>query len=336
MRNVVMRLFDDGLSSVQIARQLRNVVSERTVRRWKNSYKATGGIDLKSPPGRPRIVRTKGLIQKVKQRLSSKSRQSARRLAKSLGVSRETMRRLLQDDLNLRAYRITTQPKLTEDHKKRRVSFAYWVRKELRKRDHGQILFTDEKYFSLEGVFNRQNERVYAVSREDADQQGGINQTSKYPKRIMIWLGASKNGLTSPIIFQPGETLSHENYINVVLPHARVEGERLLGTDFIYQQDNATPHVHRKSLTWCAENFSNFIDNERWPPNSPDLNVLDYYVWDAVTTNMQWDKVNDYHSLTEEIKRGIRRVPLEDVCRSVQSWSKRILTILKTKGEYIK
>jgi hypothetical protein len=60
------------------------------------------------------------------------------------------------------------------------------VRKFLRKEDHGKILFSDEKYFSVEGVFNRQNELVYAASRLEADEQGGINERSKYPKRIMI------------------------------------------------------------------------------------------------------------------------------------------------------
>ncbi|CAF3422818.1 unnamed protein product, partial [Rotaria sp. Silwood2] len=44
----------------------------------------------------------------------------------------------------------------------------------------------------------------------------------------MVWLGASKNGLTTPIIFKPGETLIHTNYFEVVLPHAQAEGERLL------------------------------------------------------------------------------------------------------------
>jgi hypothetical protein len=122
----------------------------------------------------------------VKQRLICKGRQSAHKLAKSFDVSRETMRRIIKEDLNLRAYRITTQPKLTDDHRKRRVSFAYWVRKFLRKEDHGKILFSDEKYFSVEGVFNRQNELVYAASRLEADEQGGINERSKYPKRIMI------------------------------------------------------------------------------------------------------------------------------------------------------
>ncbi len=79
--------------------------------------------------------------------------------------------------------------------------------------------------------------RVYSIAK------------TKYPKRIILWLGASKNDLKSPIIFEPDETLSHKNYIEVVLPHTQSEGKRLLGDDFIYQQDNATPHTHQELLT---------------------------------------------------------------------------------------
>ena len=106
--------------------------------------------------------------------------------------------------------------------------------------------------------------------------------------------------------------------------------------DFIYQQDNATPHTHKKSLAWCEENFWYVIGNDRWPPNSPDLNVLDYYVWDAITNNMQWDKVENYDSLINEIRKGIRRVPKDNLVRSIENWSSRILTVLKMKGAYIK
>ncbi|CAF4393824.1 unnamed protein product, partial [Rotaria magnacalcarata] len=225
LRKVVMRMTDDGISSRQIAKELRNVVSDRTVRRWQHLYKRTGSIDLNVPNGRPRIVRTKQLIQK-------------------------------------------------DDHKQRRKSFAYWVRKSLRKKDHGSTLFTDEKYFGMDGIYNRQNDRAYASSRQEADAHGGIHRLSKFPKRIMVWLGACKEGLTTPIVFKPGETLTHKNYVDIVLPHALAEDQRLLGEDFIYQQDNAIPHTHKDSLTWIRNKFSRFIDETKWPPNSPNLSVL--------------------------------------------------------------
>ena len=331
-----MQLIDNGLSSLQISKQLRNVVSQRTVRRWRQLYESTGKIDLRSPPGRTRTIRTKKLIRKVSKRLVSKGRQSARRLAKSFAVSRETMRRIIKNDLRLRPYRMTTRPKLTEDHKRRRVSFAYWVRRELKKEDHRQILFSDEKYFSVEGVFNRQNDRIYASSRLEADQRGGVHPTSKYPKRVMVWLGACHNGLTSPLFFKPGETLTHKNYIDVVLPHALSEGERLLGDRFIYQQDNAKPHVHRQTIEWCEQNFDRFISSRRWPANSPDLNVLDYHVWDAVNAAIRWEEVHDYDSLIDEIRGAVHRVPLDGLLRSIESWSHRLSTISSTKGIFFK
>lgn len=81
IQKVVLRMTDDGMSSLQIAKQLRKVVSERTVRRWQHLYRSVGTIDLKKPPGRPRIIRTKNLIRKVKHRLIYKGRRSARKLA---------------------------------------------------------------------------------------------------------------------------------------------------------------------------------------------------------------------------------------------------------------
>ncbi|CAM4820023.1 unnamed protein product [Rotaria magnacalcarata] len=326
----------DGMSSLQIAKQLRKVVSERTVRRWQHMYRSTDTIDLKTPAGRPRIIRTKSLIRKVKNRFIYKGRQSARKLVNSRGISKGTIGRIIHEDLHLHAYRVIVESNLNDEHKQRRVSFTYWVRKFLRKKDREKILFTDEKYFELGGIFNRQNDRVYTPSRYYADEHKGTKPTAKFPKKLMVWLAASKNGLSLPIIFEPGETLTHENYIEIVLPHALSEGQRLLGDNFIYRQDNATPHKHKDLIAWIKKNFPRFIDEKKWPPNSPDLNVLDYYVWDAIGHNMHWDKVKSYDSLIDEIKKGISRVPKNDLLRSVQNWSSRIFSILKTKGAYIK
>lgn len=134
LRKLVVRMTDDGMSSRQIAKQLRKVVSDRTVRRWQHLYKTTGAIDLKAPTGRHRIIRTKNLIRKMKQGFICKSRRNARQLAKSFQVFRRTMGRITREDLHLHAYHVTTQPNLHNNHKQRRISFAYWVRKWLKKK----------------------------------------------------------------------------------------------------------------------------------------------------------------------------------------------------------
>jgi hypothetical protein len=55
-------------------------------------------------------------------------------------------------------------------------------------------------------------------------------------------------------------------------------------------------------------NDSRFINANKWPPNSPDLNILDYHVWDAISHNMHGDRVKYYDLLIDEIKKGINRV----------------------------
>ena len=40
-----------------------------------------------------------------------------------------------------------------------------------------KVLFSDEKLFDIDGVYNSQNDKVWAVTRGEADKQGGIKQT---------------------------------------------------------------------------------------------------------------------------------------------------------------
>jgi hypothetical protein len=58
--------------------------------------------------------------------------------------------------------------------------------KVIKKKDREKNLFTDEKYFELDGMFNRQNNFVYVPCRQEADEHGGIRTTAKFPKRLMV------------------------------------------------------------------------------------------------------------------------------------------------------
>jgi hypothetical protein len=77
-------------------------------------------------------------------------------------------------------YIILRTPLLTETHIKQRLNFARWWRKNKTNvfRDK-PFMFSDEKIFVIDGGLNRQNNRVYALSREQANQNGG-NFLNKY------------------------------------------------------------------------------------------------------------------------------------------------------------
>ncbi|CAF4675444.1 unnamed protein product, partial [Rotaria magnacalcarata] len=58
----------------------------------------------------------------------------------------------------------------------------------------------------------------------------------------MVWLGVCYEGITRPVIIEHG-TIDTNRYIADILPVALKDGKQMLGNEFIFQQDGATPHT---------------------------------------------------------------------------------------------
>ncbi|CAF4160995.1 unnamed protein product [Rotaria magnacalcarata] len=160
----------------------------------------TRSIELPGTHGGPRIIRTKENILKVKNRLRRKKRVSARKLSMELGISATSIRRILKIDLGLKPYKKIIEPSLSDDQKIKRKKVANWVRNNFRKEETMRILFSDEKFFDIDGVYNSQNDRVWAVDRGDADEKSDIQQRRKFPQKVMMWLGAYSKGVMLLVI----------------------------------------------------------------------------------------------------------------------------------------
>ena len=59
-------------------------------------------------------------------------------------------------------------------------------------------MFLDEKWFNQDGLFNRQNGRVYAPSRSAANESGGLGEEHKHPFQVSL--------ADSPFIEQPDQS----------------------------------------------------------------------------------------------------------------------------------
>ena len=71
---------------------------------------------------------------------------------------------------------------LTDEHKEKRMKFANWIRTNFRKENTMNILFSDEKIFHIDGVYNSHNDRIWAVNRAAADAKGGMRRKRKCPR----------------------------------------------------------------------------------------------------------------------------------------------------------
>jgi hypothetical protein len=89
----------------------------------------------------------------------------------------------LTEDLHLHAYKKIIKQKLTDEHKDKRKKFVNWVFNNFRKEETMRILFSDEKMFDVDGIYNSRNERIWAVSRVEANEKGGIKMKQKFPQK---------------------------------------------------------------------------------------------------------------------------------------------------------
>jgi len=79
--------------------------------------------------------------------------------------------------------------------------------------------------------------------------------------------------------FIPDKTkVNAKLYVETLLPELVQDCRSVLSSGFIFQQDGVPTHTAKLAQDWIATNCS----KSEWPPNSPDLNPLDYHVWGAM------------------------------------------------------
>ena len=287
IRKLIKSWLESGYDAPRIYSMLNKTVSRATVYRWVDRI-LKSGISAKTSSGRPRSVRTKQFIAKVRRNvLSNKNRKSARKIAKDTICSPQTVLRTIHNDLCLKAYTRIRVPSLTTAQILKIKSFSHWIRNRF---DHAlcrKILFSDEKVFNQDGQYNRQNDRVYAESRKAANEALGLRKVHKFPFKVMVWYGLTYDGPTKPV-FLPEKTSFNSNfYIKNVLPVAQRDGMKLIGKDFVYQQDGATSHTSQETISAIKNMDIELIGPDVWPPNSPDLNPLDYFFWNEVENRLK-------------------------------------------------
>ena len=70
LQKFVLSKYQNGDSLI---RHLNGAIGLRTIERWCKILRKIGSIDLSKLSGRPRVIRTKRMIQKAKNRLKRKN-----------------------------------------------------------------------------------------------------------------------------------------------------------------------------------------------------------------------------------------------------------------------
>ncbi|CAF2096507.1 unnamed protein product [Rotaria magnacalcarata] len=152
----------------------------------------------------------------------------------------------------------------------------------------------------------------------------------------MVALGATWNGITVPFFFQRGERLNCKTYLDELLPFYKMEGDRLFGhQNWGFQQDGASCHTDKSVQKWRKKNFKFFISKDKWPPNSPELNPLDYSIWNSISNNVAYYKVKTVNDLRREIEKATKKIDANYVRDTISVFLRRVRSVEKHNGELI-
>jgi len=105
-------------------------------------------------------------------------------------------------------------------------------------------------------------------------------------------------------------------YVGRLLPSLVDDCTRLLPSGYIFQQDGAPAHSSCHAELAPA-NCPDFIAKDQWPPNSPDLNPLNYHIWGAMLE--AYHKRHPKPKMIAELKEVLQVIWDSDKQKSSQS-----------------
>lgn len=321
-RNSICILREEGWTVQALAERFG--VNRRTIMRLEQKVRQTGSIEDRPRAGRPVVMTPRQ--NRILRRMSTEDRHQVSRTLRqrlqqehNIRVSQRTVaRRLLQ--MGLRGCISKRKPLLTQRHKGRRLEWARnhqdWTVEQWR-----NVLFSDETPLHL--VQNRQRRYVRRQVGQ-AHAAECIRPTVHGGGGRMVW--GAFDGHGTLILHTVEGTLNSERYVEILRGHLLpLNRER---RDLLFQQDNATPHVSRRTLAFLQENHVSVLP---WPPQSPDLNPIEH-LWGHLKQQLEGLRIQTTAELLAAAHHLWRNLSPEVVTNLIRSMPERVQAVIRARG----
>jgi len=304
-------------------------------------FQRTGSaVNRQVGSGRPKSARSEDNIDRVSQLICSQEDQpgtskSTREIAQEVGISQFSVRQIAKKDLKLRCFKRTVAQVLSAATKQKRLERCRALLKRITVPRSKRVFFTDEKAFYLDPPVSTQNNRVWASSRKtDVAAERLLIQRSKFSQHVMVSAGVCYGGKGKLHFVPDGSKINAEYYSANLLPFLLEDCQNCLQHDFIFQQDGAPAHTARHTQEWLASNSPDFVTKDEWPPNSPDLNPLDYCVWGMMLAAYQ--KYRPKPTTKAKLKVVLQTIwdslSQDSINKAILAFRKRLRACVKADG----
>ncbi|UYV84752.1 hypothetical protein LAZ67_X003316 [Cordylochernes scorpioides] len=279
-------------------------------------------------------VRGEEFVKNVKEKIDGNPGKSMRAIAKEMDVGSMTIVRTIHEDLGLKSYALRKGQLLTENIKNNRKGKAAALLNNLKHDSFGMLrFFSDEKNFDVDQKVNPRNDRWICKDPSEIP----VVMHTKFPASVMV-LGviSSEGDVMPPHFFEKGLRMNADTYINVLETVVKPWMDMVAaGKKYVFQQDSAPAHKAKKTQSWLTLNVPSHWGPDIWPPNSPDCNPLDYYVWGVVERDVN----KAPHTTIQSVKKAVHTVMTQMdkviVAKACASFRTRLETVVANNGNYI-
>jgi len=207
---------------------------------------------------------------------------STRRIASRIGVSHMQVWRTLRDE-DLYPYHDQRVQHLEPGDHAQHIDLCHWIK--AYPEMLSVILFTDKASFTRDGINNSRNLHTWS------DDNSHETSVTKFQRRfsVNVWCGFLGNRLIGPFVFDSNLTgNTYEALLRNELPGLLEDIPLMIRSQMYFQHDGAPPHYTRHVREYLNESFRNRWLGRggpvAWPPTSPDITPLDYYLWGHIKT----------------------------------------------------
>lgn len=260
---------------------------------------------------------------------------SVRVASLDLNLPRENIRRCLKKN-KVKPFKPKFLHTLEPGDDDRRMEFCLWAQGEyLNNRNFKKtILLSDEATFTTNGVVSSQNSRFWAIE----NPEWVINCKRQYSQKVNVWCGLLNETIIGPFFFEGNmnsmqflQFLRNE-FWNIL--HELSIQERV---NLHFQLDGSPVHNARVVTRWLNANFPNrWIGRGSpligWPPRSPDLTPLDFFLWGLIKSKVYRSRPNNREDLCARIRQACAEVTRQQLQNVVKNIKKRFDKCIEING----
>jgi len=298
----------------------------RTIYYWVEKFKnGETSVEDGDRSGRPQIL---GLAESIKSLLLEDPYASAREMSGVIGVDKNTVVRVLREELDMLKVNFRWIPHVLSDKlKATRVRIAREMLITLESSGKWWDIYTGDETWVY---FNNPRKSMWI---QNGAKPPTIVRKTISASKVMISVIWSINGIKSITLLPQGEKFTKQFFVNRVLGDLGSFFEKhrpqRLGSGIILHLDNARPHLADEEMAELG------ITRMSHPPYSPDLAPSDFFLFGFLKTCLEGRNFASAEELLISVREILQTVSREMLIGVYREWVNRLRKCIESGGEYV-